>query len=231
MADRLVAIIPTRLNSTRFPGKALAKFMGRTALDHIVSRIRAAGIENIVLATTQCYVDLALVSLAKDLGVHAFAGDEYNVTNRFFRAAVKFGAEHIVRITHDCPVIDPKIIKLTVDHYFEEAPDYCASRLDPHAYQDGMDVEVFTMDALAKAYAMSEGSEHVTDWIKEIGLFECIQTLHDKVYDEHMWKLSLDDKEDYLKIKRLYEALYPKNPVFGLQEIEDEIGRWDGNNT
>jgi len=232
----IVAIIPTRLQSMRFPGKALIDLCGKPALEHIVDRIRAVVwpgeeerpvVGDIILATTQCCIDYKIVDLARKLNVKSFMGDEYDPLNRMYRAALWAKAEHVIRITHDCCLIDPTIIAETIVHYFNEKADYCASRMDPTAYPDGMDVEIFSFAALAQAYDLAEGEsrEHVTPWIKEIGLFKCVNTPSTKTYGPEP-KLCIDTMVDYKFIRGIYEKLHHKNQLFGLREIEEELGEF-----
>lgn len=224
-----ILFIQARMLSTRLPYKAMLDLHGKPMLEHVITRCKAANVAPVIVATTMCKDDWTIVKCCKRLQTGSFMGDEGNVLHRFYKAALGYKADHVIRITGDCPMIDPEIIKDTVAYYFDQKADYCASRMDPYAYPDGMDVEIFSFDALKQAYELAETKEereHVTPWIKDIGLFDCVQLHSDTVYDLNRFKLSVDDAKDYERAKRIFGKLYESNPLFGLEEIMEVMASW-----
>ena len=223
---KTVAIVQARMGSTRLPGKVLFDLCGKPVIEHIVDRIKAAGIEDVVVATTYMLDDLKILKICRNRDIECFLGDETNVLNRYYRCAKKYGADNVIRITGDCPFIDPKVIAATVSRFRDVGVDFCSARLDPKAYPDGMDVEIMKFRVLEDAHKNATEpyeKEHVTPWIFNIGLYNCVNTPSGRVYDEKI-HLSMDTKKDYEMVKEIYEALYPVNPFFGLDEIMDYIG-------
>lgn len=229
MGDTTV-IIQARTGSSRLRDKVLFELEGKTVLERVIQRAKAADVGQVIVATTQCMVDLRILKLCNAPGVEVecFMGHEDDVLARFHYCIKRWGGDHIVRITADCPLIDPKIIKDTVDWYFTHDVDYCASRMDPNAYPDGMDVEIFTREALEKAFreaVTSEDREHVTPYIKrdESLAKENAPAFQGKFPPK--LKLSIDTDKEYELAKKIYKKLHPKNPLFGLEDIM-KIIKW-----
>lgn len=166
---RVVAIIQARMTSSRLPGKVLMDICGRPALQRMLERVlRARRIDQVVVATTVNATDDPVVELCDSLAVKTFRGDEQNVLGRFLAAADENGAESVVRLTADCPMIDPELIDEIVTAYEVGEADY-VSNCNVRTYPDGLDVEVFTMDALREADRSVEQPfprEHVTPYIR-----------------------------------------------------------------
>ena len=226
---KTIIIIQARTGSGRLPGKVLLELEGRTILEHVIRRCQAANVGEVIVATTMSFEDLRIVRLCASMNVPCFCGSENDVLDRFVKCATKYGADHIVRITADCSMIDPIIIRATVDYYHnhENFPiDYCASRMIPTAYPDGMDVEIFNFRALKTAhrYAASQHDrEHVTTWIKRDENLIRVNLPSDKKFHES-FRFSIDTREDYELAKEIYAYCYPKNSLFGLEEILDAVG-------
>jgi spore coat polysaccharide biosynthesis protein SpsF len=122
-------------------------------------------------------------------------------------------------------MIDPRLIKDTASYYFLTGADYCATRMNPTAYPDGMDVEIFNFNSLMFAIdgqTSKHNLEHVTPAIKETPFHNCENLPSKECYSEEI-RLSLDTLEDYKLIRRIYRELYPKNPLFGLKEIMEVL--------
>ena len=139
-----VAIIQARISSTRLPRKVLKKIEGKTILEHVINRVKAAkNLDNVIVATTVKKEDLEIVKICASLGISVFCGSEDDVLDRYYQTARLFNAEHIVRITSDCPLIDFKVIDDVVDLYFKKNADYATNTL-PETFPDGEDVEIFS---------------------------------------------------------------------------------------
>ncbi|HID72312.1 TPA: acylneuraminate cytidylyltransferase [Candidatus Micrarchaeota archaeon] len=165
---KIIAIIQSRMGSTRLPGKSLAEINGKPMLQHVVERARKSKLVNeVIVATTDQPEDNAIEELGRKLGVTVFRGSENDVLDRYYQAAKNAGAEVIVRITADCPLIDAAVSDRVVELFLNEKVDY-ASNTQPPTFPDGLDTEVFTFAALEKAWNEAELTserEHVTPYI------------------------------------------------------------------
>lgn len=163
-----VAVIQARMGSTRLPGKVLMDIGGRTMLEMVVTRVkRASKIQNRVVATTDKRADDAVVRECERLGVPYYRGSEDDVLDRYYQTASHARAKTVVRITSDCPLIDPGLIDETADAFEKSGADYAGNTLEL-TFPRGLDVEVFSFRALEKAW--KEAKEpyervHVTPYI------------------------------------------------------------------
>ncbi len=216
-----LAIIQARTGSTRLPGKVLLDLEGATVLERVIERVMAAKlIDKVMVATTTQENDLPLVELCNRLGVAVYRGSEKDVLDRFYQAAKPFAPRRIVRITADCPLIDPKIIDQSIFTFRETKVDYLASQFDERL-PDGEDVEVFSFEALKRAWAdakwVSE-REHVTPYIyKNPKIFKVSGLKVDHDYSEKRW--TLDNQDDYEFIRAIYSLLYKNNHQFGMEDV------------
>lgn len=163
------AFIQARMSSSRFPGKVLAPLQGRPLIVYMVERVRQATLlDEVVVVTSTDQSDDVLFAVLVDAGVRVFRGDLHDVLQRFVDAAASFGAAEIVRLTGDCPLIDPAVIDGVIAARRKSGADY-ASNVDPPSFPDGLDVECFTCEVLDRAWreatSMSE-HEHVTLWMR-----------------------------------------------------------------
>jgi spore coat polysaccharide biosynthesis protein SpsF len=204
---RVVAIIQARMGSTRLPGKVLKDLGGETVLGRVVNRSRRATlVDEVVVATTVQAADDVIVRECERLSVACFRGDEADVLDRYYRAAQKFSADAIARITSDCPLIDPELIDATVHGFLTQEPDYATNALVV-TYPRGLDVEVFTADALARTWdAAKEGYQrtHVTPYMYENPeLFRVVSLSAENDYSKYRW--TLDTEEDLEAIRGIYK--------------------------
>jgi len=170
MKDRPVAIIQARTGSTRQPGKVLEKIEDRTLLEYVIDRCKLSkSLADIILATTEFPADDPIFEMGISLGVKVFRGSEEDVLERYVLAAEKFGADLIVRITADCPLIDPEIIDRTIQQYKENPSDY----LNISGYPNGLGaVEVLTLSSLQQVMLETSPNdtyyrEHVMTYITD----------------------------------------------------------------
>lgn len=166
---KVLAITQARMGSTRFPGKIMQKVNDRTLLQMHIDRIRASqSIDALLVATTVQEGDKELVPYAESLGCLAYAGSEDDVLDRFYQGALQHRPEWCVRLTSDCPLVDPELITTIVEHAISRDVDYCSNTLVEH-FPDGQDIEVFKFSALEKAWCeaqLTSEREHVTPYIK-----------------------------------------------------------------
>ena len=219
--DKVAAIIQARYGATRLPGKVLLKVLDKTILEYVIERVKKARtIKQVIIATTIKRNDRKIVNLLDKVGISVYRGSENDVLDRFYQAAQLFKIKHIVRITADCPLIDPKIIDKIVDRYFKSKTDYCANTLE-ETFPDGEDVEVFSFSALSLAWKnarlLSE-REHVTPYIRNHPeMFKILNVRNRTNLHEKRW--TLDRGEDFKFIKSVLENLYPVNPDFSMQDV------------
>ncbi len=224
---KVVAIVQARMGSTRFPGKVLGSICGKTMIYHVVERIkRAQKIDEIVVATTCSDRDDILVREVERIeNVYVFRGSEEDVLDRYYRAAQKTGAEVIVRITSDCPLIDPGVVNTMIGIYVnevtEETPvDYLSNTL-VRTFPRGLDAEVFSFHALERAFHDAKEvyqREHVTPYIyqrTDIFKLECFKNEEDLSF--HRW--TVDVEEDLRLIREIYKELYQDGHCFLFHDV------------
>lgn len=216
---KTVAIIQARMASTRLPGKVMLPISDRPMLAYSLDRVAAAKtLDDLVVATTKASEDSQVAKLAKDSGYGVYRGSENDVLDRFFEAARRFQAQTVVRITADCPLIDPDLIDLIVNAFFENKVDY-ASNVSPPTFPDGLDVEVFTFKALQIAHKDATRAferEHVTPYIRDSGHFSCFNVTHSADLSANRW--TVDEPEDLEVVRQVFSDFYPETR-FGWQEV------------
>ena len=207
---KVVAIIQARTGSQRLPGKVLMDLAGETLLARNVNRVRQAqSIEEIVVATTTQTSDDVIKDLCIDRGWSHFRGSEQDVLDRYFRAAVVYKADVIVRITSDCPLIDAEIIDCVVTEFMKGQPhiDYASNVLGRRSFPQGLDTEVMRFDALERAWREATEAaqrEHVTPYIyQNPNLFHLHQVHNKRDLSDMRW--TVDTAEDLNFVRRIYD--------------------------
>src|SRR5690606_26644314 len=161
----VVAIIQARAGSRRLPGKVLADLCGAPLLQRVVERAgRVPGVDRVAVATTDAPADAAVEELCSRLGIPCFRGSESDVLDRYYQAAGQWTADRILRITADCPLLDPEVAGLVVSAAMDNDCDYAAN-INPPTFPDGLDAEVMTRKALDQAWRdarLPSEREHVT---------------------------------------------------------------------
>lgn len=220
---RIIAVIQARMGSTRLPGKVMKKLCGKTVLEHVVERVRLANnIDDIVIATTTCDQDDIIATEVSKYGVQLFRGSECDVLERYYLAAKENKADAVVRITSDCPLIDPIIIDQMTDLFKKEQYDLvtnAGSNLKERTYPRGLDTEVFSFNALEEAFNGAREQhqrEHVTPFIYETSS-KIYYYKNSKDFSMHRW--TLDTNEDFILIQEVYRHLYKGRHDFYLFEI------------
>lgn len=199
---KTVVIIQARLGSTRLPRKVLLPLNGKTVLQNVIERAELIkNVDQVVLATTNNVEDDVLIDEAKKHNVSVYRGSEEDVLNRYYNAALMYKADHIVRITSDCPLIDPVLSSNLVSKYFENNVDYAHTSKFPR----GLDTEVFSFLSLEKCEKNATRNyerEHVTPYIYENRELFSIFTLSPNT-DCSNYRWTVDTIEDYDSIKLL----------------------------
>jgi spore coat polysaccharide biosynthesis protein SpsF len=226
----ITAIIQARMGSTRLPGKVLMDLGGKSVLARVVERLRrTTRINEIIVATTNSVADDAIVRECHQLGVSSFRGSENDVLDRYYRAARLCGAAAIVRITSDCPVIDPQLVDETIQMFQQQRADY-SSNVFPRTYPRGLDTEVFTVAALEQAWRDAHEPyqrEHVTPYFYQRSELFKLVSRHGQIdYSQYRW--TLDTAEDLELLRTIYERFgnedaFTWHDVIQLMEREPEL--------
>lgn len=221
----VVASIEARMTSTRLPGKVLLPCIGRTMLELMMERVRRSRhVDAIVIATTVNKADEPIVELAQKLDLGLFRGSELDVAGRVWAAMQTAKADVVVRLTSDCPLIDPEVIDQIVRIYLANDFDYVTNAI-VRTYPDGLDVQVASLQILEKCYQLCHNDkdrEHV---------FYTARRHPDKIKTFHVvappelcwpqWRWTLDTQKDYQRICRIYENLYQRDPAFTSRAIAE----------
>jgi spore coat polysaccharide biosynthesis protein SpsF len=223
MPERAVVVIQARLGSTRLPGKALADLGGRPMLAHVAARAAAiSGVAEVVIATTVNPVDEALAAFARQAGLECVRGSEADVLDRFRLAARETKAEAVVRVTADCPLLDPAVSGRVLEEYLWRRPavDY-VSNVHPPTYPDGLDTEVVSVEALetaAREVRLPSDREHVTPYIwRQPERFRLANVPHREDLSSQRW--TVDTEADLAFVRAVFEALGPAAPLAGMAEV------------
>ncbi len=215
---KIVVIIQARMGSTRLPGKVMIELCGKTVLAHIISRIQTCKlIDEIVIATTTNLIDDVIAQEAKRHGTKCFRGSEENVLERYYLAAKEYKADIIVRITSDCPLLDPELLSEMLTFYKSitdkgGAIDYLSNTIT-RTYPLGLDIEIFTFTTLEKAFVKANKSyeiEHVTPYIEGHPEIFSLQNYKGSE-DLSGYRLTLDTEDDLKLISEVYDFLYKKD--------------------
>lgn len=219
---KTVIIVQARMTSTRLPGKVLMPVMGKSLLAYQLERLaRCSLADEIVVATTLNRADDPIAELAARHDAGIFRGSEEDVLSRYHGAAVASRADTVVRVTADCPLMDPAVVDRTI-RQFTLAPDqydYVSNTLQ-RSYPRGMDTEVFSFRALNEAFhsATTPGDrEHVTPYLyRQPHRYRLCNVAYPIDESGHRW--TVDTVEDFALVRNLLEALYPSNATFTLED-------------
>lgn len=225
----VVAIIQARMGSTRLPGKVMMELVGKTVLEHVITRVQQSKlIDEIVIATTTKLDDNAIVEEAKRLGVKCFRGSEDDVLGRYYYAAKENKADIVVRITSDCPLIDHQVLDEMIFEFkslhMDKKVDYLSNTLE-RTFPRGLDVEVFSFKVLEESFNNANETyerEHVTPYIYENPeKFRLKGYMNNKDYSYHRW--TLDTPEDLKLITKIYEDINSKDKLILFNDVTNYL--------
>jgi spore coat polysaccharide biosynthesis protein SpsF len=229
---KIAAIIQARVGSTRLPGKVLMDLSGETVLARVIGRLRGSKlIDEALVATTDRPTDDAIVAECRKISVPVSRGDQDDVLDRYFRAAQLAKADVIVRITSDCPLIDPEITDKTIAAFLAARPDYASNSL-VRTYPRGLDTEVVSFGALARAWQAARRPyerEHVTPYIYEHpDDFKLLSVSGEADYSNNRW--TVDTPEDLKFVRAVYsrlgsDGMFSWRAVLELLEREPELAQ------
>lgn len=220
---KVVAIVQARMASSRLPGKVMLPIENHSVLGHVILRLKTVPlVDEIVIATTLNPEDNVIVEESRKYNVSVHRGSVEHVLSRYYEAAIKSSADVVVRVTSDCPLIDPVVTNNIIKFFLHSDTDYVSNKIN-ETFPRGLDTEVFKMASLKYAYENAYNDihrEHVTPYIYlhpnkfELLNYNCIED-----YSYYRW--TLDTHEDYLLIKEIYSHLYKPEQIFSwLEAIE-----------
>lgn len=218
----IVAIIQARMGSTRLPGKVMMPIVGKPMLWHVIERVkRCKNIDSIVVATASKKENNPIIELAKKCKVEIFIGSENDVLDRYYQAAMKFNADIIIRITADCPLINPITIDNKIDLCLKEDADYICGHPNFPSIEHGMEVVSFSALEKVKNIAIENyQKEHVTIYIKENPeLFKIRVIKPELIFRRKDMRLTVDTKEDVKLIREIYNRLYKENEIIDIKDV------------
>ncbi len=221
---KIGAIVQTRMGSTRLPGKVMLDIKGKPVIQHVIERLNQSNhLDEIIIATTTLEQDAIIAEQADKNGAKYFRGSEEDVLSRYYFAARENTLDIIIRVTSDCPLIDPFVVDDLIEFYLNHDFDLVTNAgadLSNRSYPRGLDTEVFSMKILDQAYNNAVEKyqrEHVTPYIYENSLK--VYYYKNKV-DLSKYRWTLDTKEDYKLIEEVYSHLYNGKHDFYLKDIQ-----------
>jgi len=218
---QVLALLQARVSSSRLPEKVLKPILGKAMVLHQIERLqRCRTIEKLVVVTSDQESDTPLVELLEQHKIECYRGNLNDVLDRYFQAAKCYEARHIVRLTGDCPLIDPEIVDQVVSAHVQGGDDYTSNVLPP-TFPDGLDVEVLKFNVLQTAWqkaTLQSDREHVTSYINQhpeqfkLGNVSAAEDLS-------MLRWTVDEPGDFAFVCAVYEKLYPGNHRFTTKDI------------
>jgi spore coat polysaccharide biosynthesis protein SpsF len=227
MKQKIVAILQARNGSQRLPGKVMMDILGKPMLWHIIKRLKKSKLtDEVVVATTTSKKDDLIVELAQSMHIGVFRGSEQDVLDRYYKTAVEYKADIIVRVTADCPLIDPRIIDKVIEYFLEGQYDYVTNTFIEGdriklTFPDGLDTEVFSFKALEKAWKEAKTPlerEHATSYIwKNPTKFKLGAYQNNEDLSTMRW--TVDYELDLEFVRQIYEKLGAKGEIFYMEDI------------
>ena len=224
----ILGIVQARASSSRLPGKVFKKILDKPMIILELERIaRSRRIEKLVLATSTEPSDDELASAVAAAGYDVYRGSLDDVLGRYYECAKKYGADHIVRLTGDCPLIDPVVIDAVIARHTLTKADYSSNTLGEETFPDGLDCEVMTFAALEDAYnnaRLASEREHVTPYIRNNDEFKKTSVSYmGKSLNSERW--TVDEERDFSLVTAVYKALYPEKPDFNMVDVLDFLNK------
>tara|TARA_B110000114_G_scaffold164401_1_gene183902 strand:+ start:336 stop:1067 length:732 start_codon:yes stop_codon:yes gene_type:complete len=224
----IIAIVQARMGSSRLPKKVLMDIEGTSSLKFMIDRVKKSTlIDKIIVATTNDERDDEIVEFCNDNNILCFRGSENDVLDRYYQSAKKYEATTVVRLTSDCPLIDPDLIDETINLFLKEKADYASNAVPPDKkkYPDGSDVEVFSFDALQRSWIETtdiKDREHVTFYMWNKGKDFKTKML-ENTCDWGKYRITVDYKEDLDLVRKIVKKLKDNNLIGSTKEIIEII--------
>jgi spore coat polysaccharide biosynthesis protein SpsF len=218
----IAAIVQARSGSTRLPGKIFKTLAGKPMLWHVVNRLSHSKLlDKIIIATTTMPEDDQVEQFCVENSISFYRGSVNDVLSRYYEAAKIYNARIVIRITSDCPVIDPYLIDIMMTHFSnEDHIDYMSNSIH-RTFPRGLDTEIFTFSALEKTYneaKLEYEHEHVTPYIYNNPKKFSIKNYANEIdLSSHRW--TVDTAEDFRLIEEIYNSLYQQGKIFLFKDI------------
>ncbi|MGI0060961.1 MAG: cytidylyltransferase domain-containing protein [Nitrosotalea sp.] len=223
---KVVAVVQTRMGSTRLPGKVMKEICGKPMLSLMLERLSHSKlIDEIIVATTYNKNDDIIYDLAKKYKYPVFRGSEFDCLDRHYQAAKQFGARYVAKITPDCPLIDPEVTDKVIGYFLKNSNNYdYVSNAHSATFPDGLDVEIFHLSALEAAWKEAKNPshrEHTTTYIwsqpTKFRIGNVVMDNGKNLFMQERW--TVDFQEDFEFVKAIYENLYHSGRIFLMNEI------------
>ncbi len=211
------------MGSTRLPGKVLMEVNDRPLLAYQLDRIsKSKKLDRVVVATSTLEKDDVIGAFCKDYGIDCYRGSENDVMSRYYECCKQYNPDTVVRMTADCPLIDPEIIDAVVQKFEDDNVDYCANTVPPETskFPDGSDIEVFSIKALEMANTEVQDEyrrEHVTFQFWQDEKYVSSQYTQEK--DWSKYRITVDYPEDFEVVEYIFKELNSKKKFGSLSEI------------
>lgn len=218
---KVIAIVQARMGATRFPNKVMQSICGTPMVGLLLQRLmRARKLDGIAVATSRDSRNAPLVKYARELGCFVYEGSENDVLDRYYQAARETQADVVVRITGDCPLVDPVLVDEVITEFTRSRADY-TSNIAPPTYPDGLDIEVFTFAALERAQREAnrpQQREHVTPFIREAPGFRRTNCEYQKDLSRERW--TVDEPEDLIVVDHVFRHFAPRTDFSWLEVLK-----------
>lgn len=217
----ILAILQARVSSSRLPGKVLKPILGMPMLVRQIERIqRAKLIDKLVVATSRHDSDNPIEEICAKYKVDCYRGSLDDVLDRYYQVAELYNPTHIVRVTGDCPLIDPAVIDVVISCHIQGGYDYTSNAVKP-TYPDGLDVEVIRYDILKLVWqtaSLQSQREHVTLYINQHPQLFRVGSVQNNI-DLSMLRWTVDEQRDFELVTNIYEQLYSINSAFTTADV------------
>lgn len=220
---KIIVITQARMGSSRLPGKVMKEILGKPVIIHDLDRMKEIpSVDKVVVTTTAKERDDIIEATVRDYNgnIGLFRGSEEDVLDRYYKAALEFDAEAVVRITSDCPLMDPNVSEKVIQIFLKNKCDYCSNNLSK-TYPHGLDTEIFTFSALEKSWKEATDAyerEHVTPYMRNNPKkFKILNVANDADLSHYRW--TLDTIEDFEFIDEVYKRLYREGEIFYMHDI------------
>ena len=216
-------LVQARTGSKRLKNKVLKKINRRTILENLIIRLKKVKkIKNIIVLTTKKKEDDSIINLLKKMNINYFRGSENDLVLRFYDCVQKYNIKNIIRITSDCVLIDPRFIDRFYKFYKSKRYDYVSNTtpIEKSSFPDGSDIEIFSSKTLIKVHKMCKNKidrEHLTNYIWRSKKFKTYTFQNNKNLSNY--KYSLDYKEDFTSIKKIFSVLNKRSQFGYTNEI------------
>lgn len=203
---KYLAIIQARCGSSRLPQKVLMDLAGKTVIERVAERVlKSQNIDEAIVATSIEKNNLPLIKICAEKGIRVFVGAENDVLDRYYQAGKLFNPEYVIRVTGDCPVFDPRFLDMAIEQ-LEDDTDYMAALTE--TFPDGLDIEIIKWKSFREVWKkarLASEREHVTLYLKNHANDYHIQDLICPIPDIGHLRWTLDEKEDYLLLSKIYD--------------------------